>query len=118
MGRIVAYCGLLCDECEAYQATQAKDGAALEQVAASWREKYQNPGIIGERIWCDGCLGDQGLRCFHCAECATRACGLEHGINNCGECMEYESCDRIQSFFKYVPSARIVLDEIHAGLGD
>ena len=34
MSKIIAYCGLACDECPAYIATQAEDMAALEKVAA------------------------------------------------------------------------------------
>jgi hypothetical protein len=115
MERIVAYCGLLCDQCEAYQATQAGDEAGLERVAAHWRVEYGNPTFNQDNVACDGCLAVDGKLCSHCFECATRACGLSRGIANCGECLEYESCARIQDFFKFVPSAKTVLDEIYAG---
>ena len=113
MERIIAYCGLLCNDCEAYQATQVKDSHALEQVAAKWRVEYQTSRITADNIVCNGCLASDGVQSFHCGECATRACGVAKGVANCGECPEYESCERIQSFFKFVPSAKIVLDEVH-----
>jgi hypothetical protein len=116
MDRIVAVCGLLCDQCGAYQATQAGDEAGLEQVAAQWREEYKNPTFTKENVACDGCLAVDGRLCSHCFECSTRACGFSKGLANCGECAEYEACERIQDFFRYVPAAKIVLDEIHAGL--
>ena len=38
MDNMIAYCGLVCSDCQAYVATQANDPAALERVAAEWRE--------------------------------------------------------------------------------
>jgi len=40
MNRMIAYCGLVCTDCEAYTATQANDLAALERLAAKAREEY------------------------------------------------------------------------------
>jgi len=114
MERIIAYCGLLCNECPAYQATQAKDEAWLERVAANWRVEYSNPTFTKDNVACNGCHGADGKICTHCYEFSTRTCGLSKGVANCGECREYATCDNIQSFFKYVPSAKVVLDEVHA----
>jgi len=38
--RIVAYCGIVCSDCEAYRATQSGDREALKRVAAKWRVEY------------------------------------------------------------------------------
>lgn len=114
MDRIVSFCGLICTDCTAYQATQANDAEWLERVAAQWREEYKNPNFNAANIACDGCLATARRLCSHCFECRTRACGLAHGVDNCGECPEYETCEEIQSFFKWVPSAKIILDEIFA----
>lgn len=48
MNQMIAYCGLVCTDCAAYKATQANDQAALEKVAAEWREQF-NPGITRGR---------------------------------------------------------------------
>jgi hypothetical protein len=112
--RIVAYCGLVCTDCEAYLATQAEDQQALEKVAAQWREEYNAPSITVDDVLCDGCLTG-GRKCSHCAECGIRACGLEHGVANCAHCREYP-CEQLEGFFEMVPPARTVLDEIKQGL--
>ena len=115
MERIVAYCGLVCSDCPAYIATQADDAAALEQVAAQWREEYNAPNITVDHVICDGCLTEQGRKCGHCADCDIRACGMARGVANCAHCSEYP-CERNERFFGFVPDARTVLDEIRRGL--
>jgi hypothetical protein len=110
MNRIDAVCGLICTDCPAYVATQADDRAALEQVAAEWRQAYNAPNITVESVICDGCL-DGGRKCGHCAECDIRACGMAHGVANCAYCSDY-SCEKLDRFFGFAPQARDTLDEI------
>ena len=112
---IIAYCGLVCSACPAYIATQADDQAALERVAAQWREEYNAPNITVESVICDGCLSGP-RQCSHCAECDIRACGVVHDVANCAHCAEYNTCDKIQGFFSMVPAARETLDAIRASL--
>lgn len=114
MKRIIAYCGLICTDCPAYRATQAGDHAAVEEVAAEWREKYNAPGITAAYVYCDGCLGRDGRKCGHCAECGIRACGMARAVANCGECPEY-TCEKIRAFLAMVPEAKEALDQIAAG---
>jgi hypothetical protein len=115
MNKIIAYCGLVCTDCPAYVATQADDRAALEQVAAQWRQEYNAPNITVESIICDGCLEDNGRKCGHCAECDVRACGVARGVANCAHCDDY-GCEKIERFFGFAPGARAVLDEIRLSL--
>jgi hypothetical protein len=114
MQRIVACCGLICSDCEAYIATQAGDQAALEKVAAKWREEYNAPGLTVDDVPCDGCLVE-GRKCSHCAQCDVRACGIERGVANCAHCSEY-ACDKLQRYFGFAPHMQTVLDEVRAGL--
>jgi hypothetical protein len=114
MNKMIAYCGLVCTDCPAYVATQANDRAALEQVAARWREEYNAPDITVESVICDGCLNG-GHKCSHCADCEIRACGVERGVTNCAHCPEY-ACERLEGFFGFAPDARAVLDEIRRSL--
>jgi hypothetical protein len=119
MDKIVAYCGLVCTDCPAYVATQADDRAALERVAAQWREEYNAPHITVESVICDGCLTDDGRKCSHCAECDIRACGVARGVANCAHCADYArqgGCEKLEGFFGFVPDARAVLDEIRRSL--
>lgn len=115
MGAIIAYCGLVCSDCPGYIATQAGDQAALERVAAQWREEFGAPDITAESILCDGCLGSEGRKMGHWYECEMRACAMERGLVNCGHCPEY-ACERLEGFFGFVPDARTRLDAIRAGL--
>ena len=115
MGKIIAYCGLVCTDCPAYIATQADDHAALERVAAQWREEYNAPHITGESVICDGCLSSDGRYCSHCFECEIRACGMERDVVNCAHCADY-GCEKIEGFLGFLPDARVVLDKIRQSL--
>ena len=116
MDKIIAYCGLICSDCEAYIATQSGDRAALEQIAARWREEFNAPEISVEGIMCDGCLTDAGRKCGHCFDCEVRACAMERGLLNCAHCTDY-ACTKLEGFFGFAPTARATLDGIRAGLG-
>jgi hypothetical protein len=112
--KMIAICGLVCTDCQAFIATQAEDRAGLERVAAQWREEFNAPNITVESVICDGCVAG-GRKCSHCFECEMRACGLERGVLNCAQCDDY-ACEKLESFFGFVPDARILLDGIRAGL--
>jgi hypothetical protein len=114
MEGMIAHCGLICTECPAYIATQADDRAALERVAAQWREEFEAPDITAERILCDGCLVE-GHKCAHCFECDMRACAMARNLANCGHCDDY-ACDMLEEFLAHVPEARATLDGVRAGL--
>ncbi len=114
MERLIAMCGLICNDCEAYQATQADDVAQLERVVAHWREVYRNPSFNAANVACDGCTGAGTQHCSHCGDCGIRLCGQSRGVANCGVCSEYESCAKIQGFMQNVPGTKTVLDEVRA----
>jgi hypothetical protein len=111
---------LVCSDCAAYTATQANDPAALERVAAQWREEFSSPEITADSILCDGCLGtsclgSRGRRIGYCATCEIRACALERGLANCAHCADY-ACAKLEGFYAHATDARTVLDEIRAAL--
>jgi hypothetical protein len=111
MAALIAYCGLDCAACEAYQATQADDQAWKERVAAGWREAYHNPSFDAAAITCDGCTSASGPWSSHCHECDIRACNVERGLANCAACPDYV-CARLERFFGFAPEVRITLDAI------
>ncbi len=115
MKQIIAFCGLDCTACEGYQATLANDDEWKERVAAAWRAEYNAPGIDVAYVTCSGCTCSEGLG-GHCAECGVRACAAARGVVNCAHCPTYETCETIQSFIKFVPPARMTLDEIYHNL--
>jgi len=114
MDKMIAYCGLVCSECDALIATQTGDRAELEKVAAKWRIEYNAPGITAEGVVCAGC-NVPGEKCFHCAECNIRACAEKKGIETCASCDEY-ACEKLSSLLNMVPAAKATLDALRAAL--
>jgi hypothetical protein len=118
MEKMIAYCGLICTDCPAYVATQADDREALEQVAAQWREQFNQPDITADAVICDGCLG-AGRLSGYCSICEIRACAVERlGLLppvNCAHCDDY-ACQKLESFLEQVSEARAVLDRVKSGL--
>lgn len=112
MNQIIAACGLICSECPAYQATQAGDRAAIEQVAAQWRVEYNIPNITVQDVNCDGCMTGE-RHCSHCSECEIRQCVSERGLQNCAYCPDF-ACERLENFFQMVPPARTNLEAVRA----
>ena len=115
MTQMIAYCGIVCTECDAYKATRANDPAILEKVAAEWREQF-DPNITVADVACDGCLATSDRLCSHCAVCDIRACGKERGVVNCAHCVDYEGCEKLEAFFGMAPELRAALDGIRKQL--
>lgn len=112
MSAIIAFCGINCSECPAYLATQADDDVARAAVVEKWTVEHNAKGLTIEAINCDGCLAVGGKLFGHCSQCKIRACGLEHKLDNCAQCGEYESCKKLQEFFGFVPEAKTNLEKI------
>jgi len=115
MDKTIAFCGLVCTECEAYLATQANDLAALERMAIKSREQFNQPNITAESLMCDGGLAPSDRLCGYCYECQVRACGQERAVANCAHCTDY-ACAKLETFWGMAPQARATLDGIRAGL--
>jgi len=110
--RMVAYCGLVCSDCEARVATQKGDVQALARLAEKWSAEYGSP-MTAEACLCDGCLPATGRKSGYCSQCEIRACAVARKLENCAHCTEY-ACEKLQGFFKMATKAKPVLDEIHA----
>jgi hypothetical protein len=110
MGKMIAYCGLVCTDCEAFKAAQKNDDKMRAEIAADWTAKYNHP-FKPEDINCDGCLPKTVKTIGHLNICPVRKCGQEKGVKNCGWCPDY-SCATTEEFFKMVPAARKTLDAV------
>jgi hypothetical protein len=115
MDKMIAYCGLVCTDCDAYVATQANDLVLLEKMAQRARDEWGQADATAESVMCDGCLSSSDRLCGYCFECAVRACGLERGVLNCAYCDDY-GCDKLEGFWAMAPAARATLDAIRATL--
>jgi hypothetical protein len=115
MERIIAYCGLVCSDCDAYVATQANDREALGRLAQRAREEFGVADATPETSMCDGCLTDTGRQIGYCATCEIRSCATARDVANCAYCADY-ACDKLETIFSHSAEARALLDEIHASL--
>lgn len=103
MGKLIAYCGLDCAECNAYLALQNNDQALREETAAEWSKSF-NFTFTPDMINCTSCKGT-GVQVGHCSECEMRKCAIGKGVVNCGACGEFKSCQTINDFIAQVPQA-------------
>jgi len=110
MEEIIAYCGIICSDCEAYLATRAGDAEALARVAERWNREY-DLDYSGDDMWCDGCLDVGGRINSFCADCAIRVCAMGRGMINCAYCEDY-FCDKLRA----ESEGKAVLDRIREEL--
>ncbi len=115
MDRIIAFCGLTCNDCPAYTATKADDRAALERLLAEWRVQFNKPDMDLSAVTCDGCIGE-GRHGGYCVACPVRACGVARGVENCAHCLDYQGCGTLDAFLANIPSARATLEQIRLSL--
>jgi len=115
MERIVAYCGLVCSDCDAYVATQANDMDGLERFAQRMREEFGVADATAQAAMCDGCLTDEGRQIGYCSACEIRACAVERGVVNCGHCTDYP-CEKLEVIFAHTTEARQTLDALRRAL--
>jgi len=109
-------CGLDCNKCSAYIATVTNDDKLRQKTADEWNKRYNATGrlpILKEDVNCLGCLSLVNPIYKHCKECGVRICGLEKGIQNCGECIEYNTCPKISSLHKQIPEAKEICDKVN-----
>ncbi|MBU2565332.1 MAG: DUF3795 domain-containing protein [Candidatus Thermoplasmatota archaeon] len=110
MGKMIAYCGIICTECLSYIATQTKNNELLVKTAECWSKEF-GVTCTPEDISCDGCKSDSVRLCNHCSECKIRECCKNKGLENCAYCCGY-ICNELNKFFKWVPEAKATLDDL------
>lgn len=111
MERIIAYCGLSCNECPAYIAKRTNDEELRTKTAQEWSKAFDSE-IKPEDINCDSCLTKNGVVIQYCNVCEIRKCAQEKDVQNCGNCDDY-ICQKLEKWFKNVPKAKETLDEIN-----
>lgn len=104
MKEMIGYCGLDCEQCDAYLATVNDDWELREKTAKLWA-KLNNAPILPEHINCQGCRAD-GMKTVFCENlCGVRQCVLKKSVATCGDCSELESCPTVGAILKNNPSA-------------
>lgn len=114
MQRMVAYCGLVCTECDSYKATQKGDRKALEELARKAKTDF-GVDATADGCMCDGCLPTGGRKINYCSKCEIRACAVAKKLENCGHCADY-ACEKLAKFLTMATKAKPILDAIHASL--
>ena len=109
--RILAYCGLVCNEdCPALLATQRGDQDLLKQTARKW----SSPDYVldAQDLLCDGCNAKDKRLAEICSDCGVRACAKERELANCALCSEYP-CDQLKNLWEVlkIPQVRDRLDQ-------
>ncbi len=107
--RMIAYCGLVCSECPAREATLAGDAVKIGEIAKMWSKEF-GANVKAEHVWCDGCTAE-GRKCAHCGQCEVRACAMGKGVENCAVCGEY-GCEILTKFHAMAPQAKEVLESL------
>jgi hypothetical protein len=111
---MVAYCGLVCTECESYLATQKGDRPALEELARKAKTDF-GVDTTADGCMCDGCLPNERTKDRLLLDGEIRACAVAKKVENCAHCAEY-ACEKLATFLTMATKAKPVLDAIHAAL--
>lgn len=110
MKNMIAYCGLDCENCDAYLATVNNDQELRKKTAKLWAE-LNNAPIFPEHINCEGCRVD-GVKTVFCdSMCGIRQCALKKDVKTCGDCSDLEKCPIVGAILENNPSALINLKE-------
>lgn len=88
----IAYCGLWCDACSVYVASQYNQDR-LQVIADKMK-------VSVEEMHCNGCKAD--TISMHCRNCNIKACCLEKGFQSCAECKDVP-CDILKEFQPKMP---------------
>lgn len=105
MRNMTAYCGLDCEQCDAYLATVHDDQALREKTAKKWSE-LNHVTILPEQINCEGCRAD-GIKTVYCESlCEIRKCARKKGVATCGGCPDMDACRTVGAVISNNPEAR------------
>jgi hypothetical protein len=107
---MLAYCGLKCNDCEAFLATLEDNEEKRQEIAAIWSKECKK-NIKPEDIYCHGCTSKGEILFSYCNICEIRKCAVERKVINCAACPEYV-CENLERFFSMVPEAKINLDKL------
>jgi len=111
MDKMIAYCGIVCAECPAFEATQKNDDAKRKKVAEMWSKQYKM-AVKPEDINCDGCISGSKKLLNYCSICEIRKCGQAKGVKNCAYCDDY-ACEKLTKWLAMAPpEAKATLEKI------
>lgn len=104
MKKMIAFCGLDCEKCDAYIATKNDDQALRVKTAKLWSE-MNNVEILPEHINCDGCRVNGRKTMFCESLCGIRQCALKKDLETCSDCPKMVTCPTLGAVTKNSPDA-------------
>ena len=105
MNRQIAFCGLDCTKCDAYNATKNDDQSLRERTAKLWAELNHAP-ILPEHINCEGCRMD-GVKSLFCSSlCEIRKCAVAKRMETCCVCPERDVCPKVNAIWQSNPQVK------------
>ena len=93
--KLIAYCGINCETCEARIATINDDNELREKVAKLWSE-LNNVVITPEMINCEGCRMNGKKTVFCESLCEIRLCAISKQVSTCGDCKKASNCEYLK----------------------
>jgi hypothetical protein len=107
---MIGCCGLDCEQCGAFIATQTNDDALRVKVAEEWARLYNAP-IKPEHINCTGCQSG-GVKTYYCDQmCEIRKCATKKSVSTCADCSDYP-CSVLDEILRMAPQAKTTLDAL------
>lgn len=103
----MAYCGLNCEECPVFQATQNRDEVHKRWLAAEYSS--QELCFTTRDMTCHGCKTPLRLESRMCQGCQIRDCASQQMVKNCAHCIQYP-CLLIRRFVSTETDARTSLE--------
>ena len=100
MKKLIAYCGLDCERCEAWIATERNDDALREKVARSWSE-LNHVEITPQMIHCTGCRMPGAKTPYSDSLCPIRRCAQSRGAETCGNCGKMAQCSKLGAITRH-----------------
>jgi hypothetical protein len=111
----VAYCGIDCGKCPAYEAKRDGNEKLKVETAAKWNSP-QYP-VLASDIECDGCRRESGQMYKYCHVCDIRRCAKDKEYDSCASCPDY-ACTKLTALFTSVgPDPKRNLERIRVDEG-
>jgi len=113
MSEMIAYCGLNCEECKAFKATQTGELEWKKRIAKHWSDQGEFK-FEPKDVDCRGCKSD--LISGFCRKlCQIRPCAMEKKVKTCAHCDDY-LCEHLKEYLSTDPIATKNLQEIRKTL--
>ena len=105
-----SYCGIDCEVCPAFTATQNNSVEEKTRLAEEWSKAFDCE-IKADDIECDGCSANTGRVIDHWYECDIRKCAQTKAVTTCASCSDY-GCNTLNNFLEKAPSVRENLEAL------